>query len=53
MGEIYLQEFRDLFRKPGDQVEPMWINEDGTISGITLLTANNAQDLKKAFDFGI
>ena len=50
MGEIYMQEFRDLFRKPGDSDEPMWINDNGTISGITLL---NASDLKKAFDFGI
>ena len=53
MGEIYMQEFRDLFKKPGDLDEPMWINDNGTISGITLLSANNALDLKKAFDFGI
>ena len=31
----------------------MWINDDGTISGITLLSAKNAKDLKEAFDFGI
>ena len=48
-----MQEFRDLYRTPGGPVEPMWINEDGTVSGITLITASDAQDLKKAFDFGI
>ena len=53
MGEIYMQEFRDLFKKPGDSDEPMWINNDGSISGITLLNAENASDLKKEFDFGI
>ena len=53
MGEIYMQEFRDLFRKPNDSDEPMWINDNGAISGITLLSAKNASDLKKAFDFGI
>ena len=31
MAEIYMQEFRDLFRKPEDEGEPMWINEDGTV----------------------
>ena len=53
MAEIYMQEVRDLFRKPGDSDEPMWINNDGSISGITLLNAENASDLKKEFDFGI
>ena len=53
MAEIYMQEIRDLFRQPGDEAEPMWINDNGTISGITLLSAQNAKDLKKAFDFGI
>ena len=42
MGEIYMQEFRDLFRKPDVEGEPMWINEDGTIAGVTLLSAKNA-----------
>ena len=42
MGEIYMQEFKDLFRSPAAKVEPMWINEDGTIAGITLLSAKNA-----------
>ena len=31
----------------------MWINENGTITGITLLTATNAEELKQAFEFGI
>jgi hypothetical protein len=53
MAEIYMQEIIDLFRKPGDPVEPMFINEDGTISGITLLSAENSEELKKAFDFGV
>ena len=53
MAEIYMQEFRDLFRKPGDLVEPMWINDDSTIKGITLCSATNAKELRKHFNFGI
>ena len=53
MAEIYMQELTDLFRKPGDLEEPMWINNDGTISGITLLSATDAKDLRKSFNFGI
>ena len=48
-----MQQFRDLFRKPGDPVEPMWINDDGTISGITLFIVKDAKELKKVFDYGI
>jgi kinesin family protein 5 len=31
----------------------LWIKEDCTINGITLRTANSAQELEKAFDLGI
>ena len=53
MAEIYMQEFRDLFRKPDVEGEPMWINEDGTIQGITLCSATNAKELRKLFELGI
>jgi hypothetical protein len=53
MVEVYMQELRDLFRKSSDSVEPMWIKDDGTIQGITLLTAKNAKELRKAFELGI
>ena len=53
MAEIYMQELTDLFFKPGDPVKPLWIKEDCTINGITLRTANSAQELEKAFDLGI
>lgn len=53
MAEIYMQEVTDLFKKPSDPAEPMWINEDGSISGITLQSAKNAQELRQAFEFGI
>ena len=48
-----MQEVRDLFRKPGDSDEPMWINDDGTIQGITLISVRDAKKLRKAFEFGI
>ena len=53
MAEIYKQEIIDLFKTTSDQAQPMWIKEDGSIHGITLLTAKNAEELKKAFDLGI
>jgi hypothetical protein len=31
----------------------MWINQDGTISGITLKTAMNGEELRQAFELGI
>jgi hypothetical protein len=31
----------------------MFIKDDGTIQGITLLPANNAKELRKAFELGI
>ena len=53
MAEIYMQEVRDLFRKPGDSDEPMWTNDDGTMQGITLISVRDAKELRKAFEFGI
>ena len=53
MAEIYMQEVRDLFRKPVDSDEPMWINDNGTIQGITLISVRDAKKLRKAFEFGI
>ena len=53
MAEIYMQELTDLFWTPSDPVEPMWINEDGTVTGITLRSAANAEELRKNFEFGI
>lgn len=53
MAEIYMKEMRDLFKKPGDLVEPMWIKDDGSIHGITLHSARDAKELRKAFEFGI
>jgi hypothetical protein len=53
MAEIYMQEVRDLFRKPGDPDEPMWTNDDGTMQGITLISVEDAKELRKAFEFGI
>jgi hypothetical protein len=48
-----MQELRDLFRKPSDSVEPILIKDDGTIRGITLLSAKNSKELRKAFELGI
>ena len=53
MAEIYMQEMTDLLKKTGDPVEPMWINDDSTIQGITLFSARDAKELRKAFEFGI
>ena len=48
-----MQELQDLFKKPTDTAKPMWLKDDGTIQGITLLPANDAKELRKAFEFGI
>ena len=48
-----MQELKDLFWQPGDPIEPMWIDDDGTIKGITLRQVKTAADLKKSFDYGI
>ena len=53
MAEIYMQEVRDLFRKPGDSDEPMWTDDNGSIQGITLISVKNAKELRKAFELGI
>ena len=53
MAEIYMQEINDLFKTTSNPVKSLYLEEDGTINGITLREVSNAEALKKAFDFGV
>ena len=52
MAEIYMQEMNDLFKTTSNPVKSLYLEEDGTINGITLREVSNAEALKKPLILG-